>query len=70
MTKEDLKPGVSIKYKKPYKGEGEYIVEKLFGPNNGWVNLIRALNTRFPNSNGTLLGEPVEIVLEQYEPVQ
>lgn len=63
MTIEDLKPGVSIRYKNEHEGGGEFIVTEI---KHGYVWMIYALNEKIPGINGQVYGEVLEIVLESY----
>jgi len=53
MRIEDIKVGDSIKNKKPYDGEGEYIVCDLSPPLfEGCIKVISALCIKYPELNG------------------
>ena len=52
MTREDITPGISIRHKKRYDGEGEYLIMSEIDLDTMHVSCVMACSEKYPELNG------------------
>ena len=69
MTREEIKPGVSIRNKKPYDGEGEYLIMGEINPETLHVPCVMACCDKYQALNGQRFELTVWAIEQFYEVV-
>jgi len=67
MTREEIKPGVSIRHKDQYDGEGEYLVMSEVDPETLHVSCAMACSEKYPELNGQQFYIGVWAIEEHFE---
>lgn len=70
MTREEIKPGVSIRHKDQYDGEGEYLVMSEINPETLGVSCVMVCSEKYPELNRQQCSLDVWSIEQYFEIVQ